>query len=95
MLKTWKRTETLAYWYSSESTQRELCNEYQYDRVLLVCYQNLCVLVLWTKVASALEGLIWRGSNFLTAVSDYNIVKLRPHQGMSQSLSLALTDHVL
>ena len=49
-------TETLAYGYSSESTQRELSNEYQHDRVWMVC-NNLCILVLCTKVASALEGL--------------------------------------
>ena len=45
-------TETLANGYSPESTQRELSNEYQHDRV-----QKLCFLVLWKKVASALEGL--------------------------------------
>ena len=34
MLKTFKKmTETLAHGYSSESTQRELSNEYQHDRV--------------------------------------------------------------
>ena len=49
-------TETLAYGYSSESSQRELSNEYQHDRVEMV-FKHLCVLVLWTKVASALEGL--------------------------------------
>ena len=32
MKKTWKKTETLAYTYSSESTQ-ELPNEYQHDKV--------------------------------------------------------------
>ena len=31
--KTWKITETLAYGYSSESTQWELSNEYQHGRV--------------------------------------------------------------
>ena len=49
-------TEPLANGYSSESTQRELSDEYQHDRVKMV-FKNLCVLVLWTKVASALEGL--------------------------------------
>ena len=49
-------TVTLAHWYSSESTQCELSNEYQHDKVLRV-FKNLCALVLWTKVASALEGL--------------------------------------
>ena len=49
-------TETLANGYSSESTQRGLSNEYQHDRVSMV-FRNLCVLVLWMKVALALEGL--------------------------------------
>ena len=46
----------MAYRYSSESTQWELSNEYQHNRVWLF-FKNLCVLVHWTKVASALEGL--------------------------------------
>ena len=49
-------TETFAYGYSSKKTQGELSNEYQHDRVYMV-FKNLCILVLWTKVASALEGL--------------------------------------
>ena len=49
-------TETLANGYSSESTQRELSNEYEHDRVWMI-FKNLCILVLWMKVASALEGL--------------------------------------
>ena len=49
-------TETLANGYSSESTQRELSNEYQHDMVSMF-FKNLCVLLLWAKVASALEGL--------------------------------------
>ena len=44
------------YGYSSESTHGELSNECQHDRVLMV-FKNLCILVLWTKVASSLEGL--------------------------------------
>ena len=50
-------TETLANGYSSESTRRELFNEYQHNRVWMV-FENICVPVIWTKVASALEGLI-------------------------------------
>ena len=50
-------TETKANGYSSESTQRELSNEYQHDRVKMI-FRNLCVLVLGTKVASALKGII-------------------------------------
>ena len=49
-------TETLVYGYSLESTRRELSNEYQQDRVQMI-FKDLCVLVLWTKLASALEGL--------------------------------------
>ena len=49
-------TENMVNGYSSESTQRELSNEYQHDRVEMV-FKNLSILVLWTKVASALEGL--------------------------------------
>ena len=51
-----KNTETLVNGYSSESTLREQSNEYQHDRVSMV-FRNLGILVLWTKVASALEGL--------------------------------------
>ena len=49
-------TKTLANGYSYEITRRELSNEYQHDRVSMVS-KNICVLVLWMKVASALEGL--------------------------------------
>ena len=49
-------TETLAHGYTSESTQRELSNEYQHDRVTMF-FKNLCVVVLWTKVSLALGGL--------------------------------------
>ena len=47
-------TEAVANGYSVKSTQRELSNEYQHDKV----FKNLCILVLCTKAASALEGLI-------------------------------------
>ena len=50
-------TETLANGYSCESTQRELSNEYQLDRVSMV-FENICVLVIWMKETSALEGLM-------------------------------------
>ena len=52
-------TETLAHGYSFESTQRELSNEYLHDRVQMV-FKNLFILVRWTKLASALEGLMPR-----------------------------------
>ena len=48
-------TETQAYGYSSESTRQEISNEYQHDRVWMV-FKSLCILLLWTKVASALDG---------------------------------------
>ena len=40
-------TETLAHWYSSENTQRELSYEYQHDRVWMVLKKKLhpCALV--------------------------------------------------
>ena len=41
MQKTSKITETLAYGYSSESTRRELSNEYQHDRVKIVSKKYL------------------------------------------------------
>ena len=56
MQKTRKITGTLANGYSSESTPRELSNEYQDDRVSMV-FQESCILVLWMKLVSALEGL--------------------------------------
>ena len=46
-----KTTETLAHEYSSESTQQELSNEYQHDRVKMVFKK------IMAKVASALEWL--------------------------------------
>ena len=49
-------TETLANGYSSESTPRELSNEYQHDRVSMI-FKDFCILVLSTNVGSALEGL--------------------------------------
>ena len=49
--------ETLVYGYSSDSTQREVSNEYQHDKVKMI-FNNFCIFVLWTKIASALEGLI-------------------------------------
>ena len=43
-------TNTLAHGYSSESTQQELYNEYQHDRVRMV-FKDLCVLVLGSKIS--------------------------------------------
>ena len=55
--KDFKMTETLAHGCSSVSTEQELSNEYQQNRVLMV-FKNLCILVLWMKVALVLEGFI-------------------------------------
>ena len=63
-------TETLANGYSYESTQRGLSNKYQDDRVWMI-FTNICVLVLWTNVASALEGLSLSCTSLLH-VSIYN-----------------------
>ena len=41
MPKSCKITETLAFGYSYESTQQELSNEYQHDRVLDVFQKSL------------------------------------------------------
>ena len=62
MQKKTKITETLANGYSYESTRQELSNEYQDDRVSMV-FQELFILVLGTKVVSALEGLNIRARN--------------------------------
>ena len=48
-------TETLAYGYPSERTQRKLSNEYQPDRVKMD-FRSLCVHMFWMKVALALVG---------------------------------------
>ena len=56
MQKCFKITETLRQRYSSESTQREQSNEYQHDKVWMA-FKNLDILVLWTRVASTLDGL--------------------------------------
>ena len=48
-------TENLTHGHSSVSAQRELFNEYQMTGFRW--FSNLGVLVPWTKVALALEGL--------------------------------------
>ena len=47
----------VAYWLPSESTQQELSNEYQYDKLRRYSKISLCVLVLWMEEAPALGGL--------------------------------------
>ena len=46
----------MANWYSSDSTQQELSNEYQHDRVWLF-FKHFCRLAPWKKVASERKGL--------------------------------------
>ena len=48
--RTKKMTETLANGYSFKSTQRELSNEYQHDRVWMFI-KDLCILVHWMNIA--------------------------------------------
>ena len=54
--KTEKMIEMLACGYSSDSTQRDLSNEYQHDKGWMV-FRNRCIFVPRTKVALAFEGL--------------------------------------
>ena len=62
--KPLEMTETQAHGFSSESYQRHLSNEYQHDTVKIF-FKNICILVLWTKAASAMEkaketGMLFR-----------------------------------
>ena len=52
-------SESLTHGYSSESTQQELSNMNTNMRKLNGFQKNLYVLVLWMKVALALQGLIY------------------------------------
>ena len=52
--KNLKNDRNPGTWYSSESTQWVLSNEYHHDGVQMV-FKSLCVIVLWMKVA--VEGL--------------------------------------
>ena len=66
-------TETLACGYSYESTQQQLSNEYKRDRVKMV-FKNLCVLVLWMKEVSALEGLSFsEGKSLVSLIHDQRL----------------------
>ena len=46
--------ETLAHGYLSESTQQELSNEYQHDKVWMV-FKNLCILMFGMKFEISLS----------------------------------------
>ena len=52
-----KYTETLAYVYSSDSTQRELSNEYQHNRILMEGLIMLCVVEYLLAVESVVSVL--------------------------------------
>ena len=54
-----KMTETLAYGYSSERPQRELSNEYQYDRVYMVFQKSLHYCSLDENSLTILRVDIW------------------------------------
>ena len=77
-------TETLAHGYSSDSTQRELCNEYQHDRFFMV-FKNLSVLVLWMKVALASEGLAFLCLSSLVENYSWNVGYLESNQNLCRS----------
>ena len=70
------------------TTQRELSNEYQHDRIE-VLFRNLCILLLWTKVAFALEGLNsahdYHSTIFLLTVHlvNYYLITLKVTLGMT------------
>ena len=70
--------------------QLELSNEYQHDMVYMV-FKDLCILVLWTKVASALEGLVYP---FLKGHT-YEIFDLEMVIGNAQALPLQIYYEVL
>ena len=71
-----KMIEALANGYSSESTQRELSNEYQHDKVYIV-FENLCILV-----APALEWLIHRWGKYAQAGYDDMYTRCETHSSL-------------
>ena len=64
-----KMTETLAHEYSSESSQRELSNEYQHNMFRWVSKIFVSLCFGRNPVASALEGLDSQSDNF-----EHNII---------------------
>ena len=90
MQKTPKIIETLSNGYSSESTQRELSNEYQDDRVSMV-FQESCILVLWTKVVSALEGLIEDIIVYLSILDAQNLYDTQLWAATFKILAMTMT----
>ena len=87
-------TKTLANGYSSESSHRELSNEYQHDRVLSV-FKSLSIVVLWMKVASALEGLKENGNPHSSDLRT-GVITTRPRRLPFQvSVHFLLSVHVI
>ena len=94
-LNSWGITETLAYGYSYESTQRELSNEYQHDRVQMI-FQSLCIVVLWVKVASALEGLCNYMKNLSVKMDGWdNIKQFYPLLLLNSSKMMHIINHCI
>ena len=85
MQYTCKMTETLtrAYVYSFESSQRELFNEYQHDRVQMV-FKNLCALLLLMEIALAWEGFVVSESQHISTSGNKGI-----HLNKSLSIVIA------
>ena len=85
-------TETLANGYSSESTQRELSNEYQHDRVKMF-FKNLCVFLFRMKVASALEGLKGKNHNIIIYFVVIFLVK-KLTRSLHEMMFIYLVDYI-
>ena len=58
----WKMTETLANGYSYESTQWELSNEYQHDRVSMV-FKRICSCALDESIPISIGRVKWNVPN--------------------------------
>ena len=85
-------TETLPYGNSSESTQRELTNEYQQDRVKMV-FQKSCLLVFWMKVASALKGL--RCRSYSQSPLDYVVLNISGSMDYSMQFDASFKEYAI
>ena len=62
--KTFKLTETLTYWYSSERTQQDLFNEYQHDRVKMI--SKIVVLYALDENSLSVGRVKWVGKLICT-----------------------------
>ena len=68
-------TETLAYGYSSKSSQRELFNDYQHDRVWMVIKKSLhpCALDQSSLSIGRVNVNLSKSSSLQFIISDVNI----------------------